>query len=401
MEQELLTINTLISQNRFDEAIHYSSEEKLLNLSLLLREIQREFSNEVVSVPNNTQKSTGIIPTISKPKKVSFNIMDDNSDTFPVKSSIKESSGMDQVITQSRSSPVKSNNNTKTVKLLCNWCSSQELAQLWGKMSQGDNSWSTSDFTLKLTCEDKADYYVIINQPPQGEYYDEKKTIFFQMEHLLDINMISKPFLYMGTYPNKAWNNGEWHLSKTYQELIRESERVSKTKILSAILSGKYSDPGHIKRVDFVKFIEKKWSKSPLHIDVFGENKFNYTHFQGSLPYHQKDDGLFPYKYHVTAENHSIPYYYTEKLIDGILSETLVFYWGCPNIRELIDPRAYVQLHLSNFEEDFKIVEQAIREDWWTQRLPYIRAEKVKILNELQFFPRISGIIGEDLRREG
>jgi hypothetical protein len=34
-------------------------------------------------------------------------------------------------------------------------------------------------------------------------------------------------------------------------------------------------------------------------------------------------------------------------------------------------------------------VKKAIEEDWWSQRLPYIREAKRRILTELQFFPRL------------
>ena len=153
-------------------------------------------------------------------------------------------------------------------------------------------------------------------------------------------------------------------------------------------MSGKYSDTGHIRRVDFVKYIEKH---IPVH--VYGSNKWDYKDYKGSLPYHQKDDALFPYKYTFNAENHEIFNYFTEKIVDGILCECLVFYWGCPNIREILDPRAYVQLSLISFDKDLEIIKKAIDEDWHTQRLPYIREAKQKILNELQFFPKLEKCI--------
>jgi len=40
-----------------------------------------------------------------------------------------------------------------------------------------------------------------------------------------------------------------------------------------------------------------------------------------------------------------------------------------------------------------RIVEQAIREDWWSQRIDAIRSAKKKIVTELGFFPRIQSII--------
>jgi hypothetical protein len=156
------------------------------------------------------------------------------------------------------------------------------------------------------------------------------------------------------------------------------------------VLSDKYRDLGHVKRIDFVKFLETKG----LRVDVFGGNKFMWQNYKGSLPYHAKDDAMFPYKYVFNVENHEIRNYYTEKFIDGILAECLVFYNGCINIGDFFDTRAFVWLELVDFEHDYAIVKQAIEENWWEQRLPYIQAAKRKILNEMQFFPRLERILG-------
>ena len=132
----------------------------------------------------------------------------------------------------------------------------------------------------------------------------------------------------------------------------------------------------------------------PVH--VFGDNKWNYKDFKGSLPPHEKDIAMFPYKYVFNCENNNIKNYYTEKLIDGILAECLVFYSGCYNIREYIDEKAFVYLELSNFEEDYKKVKDAIDNNLWEQRINIIKKEKRKILNYLQFFPRIERIINKN-----
>lgn len=274
------------------------------------------------------------------------------------------------------------------IKILTNWCSTEEITSLWSKMIP-DNS------NILLTINEPVDYYVIINSPPQNSVYDKKRTIVFQMEPFMDkdtkwgewCNPDKKEFFKICRHIDGEYNNNEWHLSKTYHQLCNEN--IEKNQILSAVLSSKYKDIGHTKRVDFVKFLEKKG----LSIHVYGDNKWNYKDYKGSLPYHCKDNAIFPYKYTFNAENNSIWNYYTEKLIDGILGECLTFYWGCPNIRSYIDERAYVKLELSNFEKDYQTICKAIREDWHTQRLPYIKEAKKKILNELQFFPRVERII--------
>ena len=280
------------------------------------------------------------------------------------------------------------------VQLLCNWCSSKELADCWNKMSKGNYTWNN----IKLVWEGDVDYYVIINMPPEDSFFDKKKTIVFRMEPNMSkhpdfwkewADPNDKEFLKVFRHEKGDYNNNEWHLSSPYSVLSENKGFYKPHNILSTVISDKYKDPGQVKRVDFVKFLEK--NSFPIH--VYGDNKWNYKNYMGSLPHHNKNGGLLGYKYTFNAENQTIKNYYTEKLIDGILAECLVFYWGCPNVKDYIDERAYVQLELSNFEKDYKTIQKAINEDWHTKRLPYIKEAKKKILNELQFFPRLEKII--------
>jgi len=292
----------------------------------------------------------------------------------------------------------------RRVMLYCNWLKSQDLCLLWNKMSKnGDMKWGN----IEIVWEEPADYYVVINSPPVGTpALPKDRTLVFQMEP----QMATRPVMW-GDWANpspKEWayvsrhhdehNNIEWHLGKMYQQLVSEPviKDESLSGIVSAVLSSKYIDVGHIKRVDFVKFVEKKTDEQggmliPFH--VFGDNTFIWKNYKGSLPYHCKNDALFPYKYTFNAENYDGAGYFTEKLIDGILAETLVFYWGCFNVNQWIDEKAFVRLDLNDFEGSFKTIQQAISEDWHTQRLPYIKKAKLKVLNELQFFPRLDKII--------
>jgi len=294
-------------------------------------------------------------------------------------------------------SVVQTDDPTKIrVQLLCNWCPSEELARMWNKMSKGNYIWNN----IQIVWDGRIDYYVVINSSPSGIPIDKKKTILFRMEP----NMAKNPeiwkewanpnqedFLKVFKHESGDYNNNEWHLSKTYTELLNTSvpKNPELTKVLSTVLSAQYNDIGHVKRVDFVKFLDKKG----VTVHVFGDNKWQYKNYKGSLPTHCKDDGIFPYKYTFNAENNPINNYFTEKLIDGILGECLTFYWGCPNVKKYIDERAYVQLELSNFEQDYETIKRAIQEDWHSQRLPYIKEAKKKILTELQFFPRLEQIL--------
>jgi hypothetical protein len=92
-------------------------------------------------------------------------------------------------------------------------------------------------------------------------------------------------------------------------------------------------------------------------------------------------------------ENNYEDNFITEKLWEPILCETLCFYYGCPNASTYIDSRAFVLLPIHNFDLCYEIIQTAIREDWWSQRLPFIQQEKQKILQELSFCPVVNQII--------
>jgi hypothetical protein len=94
----------------------------------------------------------------------------------------------------------------------------------------------------------------------------------------------------------------------------------------------------------------------------------------------------------LAVENNSEHNYATEKLWEAILCESLCFYWGCPNLEEYLDTAAFVRLPLEDPTAALQIIQQAIAEDWWSQRIGVIKQMKAKILNELGFFPLISSL---------
>lgn len=287
------------------------------------------------------------------------------------------------------------------IKLLCNWCSSKQLCEEWKNMCIKNYTWNN----LEITWEDKnIDYYVIINNPINTEKYDPARTIIFQMEpwvynkeHNWGVktwgkwsNPSQEEYLEVRGRQTNHLNNVQWQIEKTVPELENLKYEI-KLPILSSIVSSKYVDEGHIARIDFLKYLEKQ---GDIEMNIYGyDNKFEYKNYKKRLDMKEKSKGIIPYKYYFIVENNYEENYITEKLWEPILCETLVFYYGCPNVSEYIDEQAYVQLDMNNFEKSYNIIKQAIKEDWWSQRIEYIKKEKKKILNELGFFPTINRII--------
>jgi len=286
------------------------------------------------------------------------------------------------------------------VKMICNWCSSYDLCLEWSNMCKEGFTWNN----IEITWEDyNIDYYVIINKPYDNSYYDPKRTIVFQMEPWVENPNFNwgvktwgewadpKNFMAVRGRKQKCHNNAFWQLEMNYNQ-IKELEYEKKVDKISSICSSKYFDEGHIARIDFLKFLEEK---GDVPLDIFNQdNNHNFKNYRGPLTqYKDKSKGYVPYKYYFMVENNYEENFITEKIWEPILCETLVFYYGCPNVKDYIDERAYVQLDMNDFEKSYQIIKTAIEEDWWSQRIDIIRKEKKKILNELSFFPTIEKII--------
>lgn len=292
------------------------------------------------------------------------------------------------------------------VKMLCNWCSSKELCDEWLKLSMGNYIWND----IQITWEDSdIDYYVIINKPKPGDVYKPEKTVIFHMEPwcgeawqtwgVKTWGEWAKPdpakFLQVRSH-DKFCNTGFWQLNMTYTELKEKSVVKSESlgNIISSICSSKYFDPGHKKRIDFMKFIETK-NDSCVKLHIYNEdNQHGFASYAGKArPSVDKEKGILPYKYYFMCENNVEKNFITEKLWEPILCESLCFYWGCPNVSDHVDPLAFVQLDMNDFEGSFQIIKNAIETNLWEQRLPAIKAAKQRILDEYGFFPILEGVL--------
>ena len=270
-----------------------------------------------------------------------------------------------------------------SLKILCNFDTTSGIHEKWSKMLG-------SNHPFVLT-EDRPDYWVIINKPPENAVFDKDRTIVMGMEPDTFSGgrwqWFGEKSDYLFFLDENYINNCEWWLKNTYDQLISEPE-VEKTKDISAVVSSQYSYPGHKLRIDFLKELEKE-----VDIDIFGwDNAQGLKNHRGPLP-NGKDDGLRPYRYTFAAENSQRENYVTEKLYDAILSECLCFYWGCPNVLEHFPKECLISLDIADIPGSIAIVKKCIREDEWSNRINMIRQVKKMVLEQLSFFSRIDGVL--------
>lgn len=269
-------------------------------------------------------------------------------------------------------------------KLTCNWMKTEDLYNTWSKM------FSNGIVDLIHTNGDDYDFLIIINRP-NCDYVPEK-SIVYRMEPYIESNKYYNDWI---RHPKEQFaffmehsefrNNTEWWISNA------RTFNIEKSRVLSAVISSQYDMVGHKFRIDFIKYLQQNGKHE---VDTYGySNKHDFKNYKGSLPEREKDNGLFPYKYTIGVENCDITNYFSEKIYDAIISECLCFYWGCNNVEEFIDSRAFIRLDKDDLEKSLKIVEEAIANDEWSKRIDIIRKEKRKIINNFNIFTRTASLI--------
>ena len=135
---------------------------------------------------------------------------------------------------------------------------------------------------------------------------------------------------------------------------------VTKTRHMSLIASSKRDHIGHQLRHRLVEQIQAQGQD----VTVLG---------RGYAPFADKSDGLAPYRFSVVIENVREQNYFSEKLVDAVLCETVPIYWGCPNIGDFIDTGGMV---LCETEEDVLRAIASASEAQYDALAPSLRAAK-------------------------
>jgi hypothetical protein len=70
------------------------------------------------------------------------------------------------------------------------------------------------------------------------------------------------------------------------------------------------------------------------------------------------------YKFQLCFENNSVDYYLTEKILNAYINNTIPIYWGCPQVFELLNKKAFLCLPPEPTEEDIqKLIDKIIEID--------------------------------------
>ena len=229
---------------------------------------------------------------------------------------------------------------------------------------KGDGVWKSIELTTNPLDADLAvclDNLYSINLANKCGF-TENKIIFIKRESDMTHPVIKRSFA--------SSHQGEgyfcpavWWLSLSFEELLK-LPIPHKQKRVSAIVSSQNLLPLHKERIKFIDNLSKV-----ANVDVYGKGhdsgSFNSC-YKGML--HNKIfnrckyAGLQSYLYSIAIENNRQMGYFTEKIIDVILSYSIPIYYGAPDISMYFPSSSIQELPSLN---DFSLYNtlEIIRED--------------------------------------
>ena len=160
---------------------------------------------------------------------------------------------------------------------------------------------------------------------------------------------------------------------------IEDGDRkiYKKNSLVSIVASSKNYTTGHRLRHVVIKKHET--------LDCYG---------RGYNPVESKITALKDYMFSVAIENSTEDNYFTEKLIDCMVTGVVPIYWGCDNISDFFDPRGI--LKFSN-EDQLSSIMGMLSEEVYNKMKPYIEYNYNIAKRYTEFYDRITEIINKEI----
>ena len=164
---------------------------------------------------------------------------------------------------------------------------------------------------------------------------------------------------------------------------IQNSDKIDlqKKNMASLIASNQNKLTGHKLRHEVVQHIKN----NNFNVSVIG---------RGYRPFENKEDGLKSYRYSIVIENTSELDYFTEKVIDACLLETIPIYWGAPNISKYFDTRGFIVC--KSIDQILQAI-QTMSIDDYNSKIEWIKKNKIKAAYHANYVKRAAQVIRSSL----
>lgn len=178
-------------------------------------------------------------------------------------------------------------------------------------------------------------------------------------------------------YVTAASLTPSWSVLKDY-DFLKANNIAHKPKKLSWVCSHEAAMAGHRYRLQFLERL-----KQQVDFDHFG---------RGFRPIADKWEALEPYRYSIAFENSRYDYYFTEKLTDCFVAETMPFYYGSKIITDFFPAESMVLIDPED-PDVFKIIKDVANSDRWRKNRDAVLEAKRRVLDEHNTFARLAKFV--------
>ena len=168
-----------------------------------------------------------------------------------------------------------------------------------------------------------------------------------------------------------------WSVKRGIDEL-RRLRVPDKPLRLSWVTSNLSVISGHRYRLAYLERL-----RAAVDFDLYG---------RGFFPIDDKWDALAPYRYSIAFENTSAPYYFTEKLMDCFVAETMPIYYGSKAITQFFPAESLVVLDPED-PDVFANIREVIQSDLYVRRKDAILEAKRLVLEKYNVFALVANFL--------
>jgi hypothetical protein len=222
-----------------------------------------------------------------------------------------------------------------------------------------------------LNYDDTSDYKVLVQIEPPTILNLIKQVP--QHKNNFDLILAWHPFVLSNCENSELFPFGSCWINKEDRDIHE------KNKFLSIIASGKKQTHGHRLRHEII-------NNNFIDMDIFGH---------GYRPIDNKIIAFKDYMFSLIIENDNTDNWFTEKIIDCLITGTIPVYWGCNNISDYFNTKGFIEFKTI---DEFKKIIPTLTKETYDKMLPYIKENFNKSLDYTDFWVRVETVIQNKLR---
>ena len=244
------------------------------------------------------------------------------------------------------------------VKIFSDFCGSKGAKEVYERLCDAENlDFYGKDKEVWITEDDDYTHAIIMNKAMPVLKIPKKNVVGLAFEPFEILRITNEFVEYAQQYIGKYFIGDKRGLPEPFIEHFGymwysnpKRDIVTKTKLMSIVVSEKHWAPGHAYRHTLIE----KIIEANLPIDIYGKGSMKYSHKSNNVKGEFNDAEPYEnYMYSICIENFTSNHYFSEKIMSPLLHNCMPIYLGCKQIHEYFDD---ILLLSGNINDDIQLL---------------------------------------------